>query len=99
MGGVSVIIARGYKGTLFGFPADMIYTLGDGKVVSDVIFSFAGASKDELSAKLTSVLGEPLKVTEESDKTNQEDEWVSNGYQYSLLDDGTSVTLSILKSA
>ena len=93
--GVSVIIARGYKGTLFGYTADVIYTLGDGKTVSDIIFRFADASKDAVEEKLASTLGEPLKVTEESDKTNLEEQWVSNGYKYSLLDDGTSVTLSI----
>ena len=96
--GSPLIIARTYSEKLFGFDSKAVFSLGDGKAVNEIIFNFDGVRESELSKLMVHAFGGPFKVTDESDKTNLQEQWISNGYLYSLLDDKKSVTLSILKN-
>ncbi|MDP4109892.1 MAG: hypothetical protein Q8878_07695 [Bacillota bacterium] len=97
VGGKNVVIAMTYKESLFGFDADVVYTISDGISVSDIIFNFDKATADEISQKMTSAFGEPSKVTQESESTNYEEQWESSGFRFSLLDNKTTVSLTITK--
>ena len=94
--GVDALISRTYsEESVLGFSASATFSFGDGKHVSDVVFTFPSATFAELQTQLTTLLGAPGDVVAESETANEEAIWSQDGFHYSLLDAGEQVTLTL----